>query len=139
MGDFVQFRSFENAFKKAVTNFDEKKIWFEKTKKYGKHLVVCFVFDNQLHRIPMYQSQYEIDEWANHFIDFLNTGIFDMHFYTRIYKDNNNFIGEIQKFAFGKSGKNLFYDHTQESFAFLEKYRKTVDKSVGMRKVAKPI
>jgi len=138
MGDFVQKRSFEKAFKQAVINFDEKLIWFEYTKRYGKQLVVCFVYENQLRRVPMYQSQYEIDEWANHFIDFLNTGIFDMHFYVSIYNDNSN-IDKIQKFPFGQIGKNEFYDHSPESFKFLDDYRKNINKNVGMRTVAKPL
>ena len=138
MGDFVQKRSFEKAFKQAIPNFDETRIWFEYSKKYGKQLAVCFVYENKLKRVPMYQSQYEIDKWKNHFIEFLNTGVFDMHFYISIYTEDKN-IGDIVKFKFGTSGNNEFYEYTNETMEYLHNYRKNIDDSVGMRTVSKPL
>lgn len=137
MSDFRTKTSFEKAFRKAVTNFDETKIWFEHPSKSYNQSKVCFVLDGKLRKFPMYKSQFELDHWANHFIDFLNTGNFDYNGYWRIYGDFGE-IGEVLKFPLCDQLGNYFYEHSDEMSNYLDDYRKKYG-DCGIRLVSKPL
>jgi hypothetical protein len=128
---------FEKAFKKAVTNFDETKIWF--VYKNGE-VEVCFVWNGKLNKVPMYKEQYAIDIWKNYFIEFLETGEFDYNSYWILYEDNEiakEDIGKIYKFRLHKEDGNDFEIHSDEMSNFLDNYRKKY-KACGIKQVPKP-
>jgi len=137
--DYRTRASFEKAFKKAVPNFDETKLHFEHKVGIGSESKVCFVLDGKLRKFPMYKSSYYINLWKNHFIDFLNTGKFDMNFYVILYKNGKKSIdGIVYKFPFAKFHGNEFYNHSDESMEFLNKVRETTG-DCGMETVPKPL
>jgi hypothetical protein len=130
---------FETAFKKAVTNFDETRVWFiHKSKSYAPSQV-CFVWKNKLCKVNMHKAQYDINLWKNHFIEFLETGEFDYNAYWMIYKEENEPIGDVLKFPLCKFYDDEFFTHSPEMNCYLEKYREEVDDSVGIMQVQKPL
>jgi HTH-type transcriptional repressor of NAD biosynthesis genes len=136
--DYRTKKSFEKAFIKAVPNFDETKIHFIHPSSMHDQSKVCFVVDGKLKKFPMYKSSYYVEMWKNHFIEFLNTGKFDMNFYVSIHNGKRSMDGKIHKFPFVTFYGNEFYDHSDASFALLDHIRKTKG-DCGMKTVAKPL
>ena len=139
--NFKRKASFENAFKKDVTNFDETRIWFEHKSRMNDESNVCFITDGKLQRLPMYKSQYEIDKWKQHFIEFLDTGIFEMQAYWQVYGDEvpNEVKEKIWKFPLTKSYGNYFHEHSEEFSNWLTEIKKDNPWDCGVRQITKPI
>ena len=137
MADFRTKKSFEKAFRTAVTNFDETKIWFEHPSKSHHESKVCFVLDGKLKKFKMYKSQYELDIWAKHFIEFIATGKFDYNGYWKVY-NGSRLIGETLQFPLCNKLGNEFYEHSDEVGEYITKYREETNKDVGIRLVSKP-
>jgi hypothetical protein len=107
---------FEITFKKQVPNFNELICHFEHKGKYNTYII--FVWQNKLWRLEVGRSQYYIDKWKNHFIDFFNTGEFDYYGYWRKYTTAKNDIYThiypediIYKVPLSKFAKNDCYEH----------------------------
>jgi hypothetical protein len=127
-------RIFEKAFKTAVTNFDERLIWF--THK-GDNTFVNFVWQDKLQKFRIYRDDYYINIWKQHFIDFINTGEFDYNSYWILYQDHNiapEDIGKVYKFKM----ENKFNIYSRIYSHFLFEYRKTYP-NCGIKQVTKPI
>jgi hypothetical protein len=132
---------FEKAFKKAVTNFDETKIFFSHKSKMYEPSMIEFVLDGKLKKLPMYKTQYNIEIWKNYFIEFLNTGKFDYNAYWKLYENNSinpEDINKIYKFPLCNTRGNEFYEHSNEVSEFLSNYRKKY-KNCGIKQVPKPL
>ncbi len=141
MSNFRTKKSFEKAFKLAVTNFNETKIWFEHPSRSHSESKVCFVLDGKLAKLPMYKAQYYIDIWKNHFIEFLKTGKFDYNGYWMLYEDKDiakSDIGKVFKFPLCNDLGNQFYEHSDEQGEWLDKYRKKYP-NCGIKQVTKPL
>lgn len=148
MGDYNK-RGFEKAFKKAVPNFDETKIWFSHKSKMYEPSLVCFVWQGKLWKRELYKNQYHIDLWANHFVDFLNTGEFDYNGYWKVYKSVQVKGGEwesewvddkIYKFPLCKFGDNDCYEHSKEMNEFFKSPEGAkIGRQHGIRLVPKPL
>jgi hypothetical protein len=140
MSDFRTRKSFEKAFIKSVYNFDETKIWFEHPSKMYQESNICFSVNNKLYRLPMYKSQWHIDIWKNHFIEFINTGEFDFNSYWQLYGcKNKEHEKEIYKFPCTIKNKGVIEVHSEEMLEFLDKYRKTIDDGCGIQNTCKPL
>lgn len=129
--DYKRKKSFENAFKKAVINFDETKIWFEHPSRMYLESKICFVLDRKLVKFPMYKSDYHINKWKYHFINYLETGKFDKNAYWELYPNEHiakEDIGKIFKFPLTEKSHNKFYEHSKELNDFLYEYRKKYPK-----------
>jgi len=132
---------FEKAFKKAVTNFDETKIFFEHKSKMYLPSKILFIVDGKLNKLSMYKSQFHIEIWKNHFIEFLNTGTFDYNAYWTLYPDNlisKEDVGKIYKFPLCNENGNKFNVHSKELGNFIDNYRKKY-KNCGIKEVCKPL
>jgi hypothetical protein len=132
-------KSFEKAFKLAIPNFDETKIWFKHKAKSYQESEICFVLDGKLKKLPMYKSQDNINLWKNYFIEFLATGNFDYNGYWELYSGNNksSFDNNIYKFPLTSKNYNQFNIHTDEMFKFLQEKRAKYG-DLGIRQVPKP-
>jgi len=132
---------FEKAFKKAVTNFDETKIFFKHKSKMYEPTKILFVLDGKLKELEIYKRQYFIEIYKNYFIEFIETGKFDYNAYWVLYEDDmiaKEDIGKIYKFPMCKSKWNDFYEHSEEMSNFLSNYRKKY-KNCGIKQVPKPL
>ena len=135
--DYRTQGAFWKAFQKAVPNFDETKLWLEKK---SRDLFICFVDSGRLKRCNVGKSDYYIDLWKQHFIEFIDTGHFDWYSYNIVY-DNKNInpddIGRVWRFPLiNKFGEDT-YALTDELFTFLSQYRRKY-KDCGMKQVGKP-
>ena len=129
---------FETAFKKAVYNFDETKLFFTHSTKSYEHSIISFVLDGKLKRLHIHKSQYDIDIWKNYFIEFLKTGNFDYNAYWQLYGNiSKEESAKIYKFPLCVKFGNDFYTNSDEMFRFLYSYRKEKG-DCGMKQVAKP-
>lgn len=126
---------FQTAFKKAVPNFNETICHFE-FKSRGSEVIVVIIWKGVLWKLKIHKSQYYIDLWKNHFIDFFKTGEFDYNAYWKIYKGNGKFIEEaIYKIPLCKKFGNDFYEHSPE----LDKLFKKKKNDYGIKTVPKPL
>lgn len=143
--------SFEKAFREAVTNFDETKIFFaHKGSRKGGESYIQFVWEGKLRKFKMYRTDYHLALWANHFIDFLNTGEFDYNGYWRLYansrqdKDGNwvhDWVDDkIYKFSLCKKLGSDFYEHSDEMTAFYKSPEGSkIGKQHGIKLIPKPL
>lgn len=139
--EYSQKRSFEKAFKIAVTNFDETKIWFEHKSKSYQGSNICFVLEGKLKKLFIYRTSHHIDIWKNYFIEFLNTGNFDYNGYWKLYDNhliNSNDIDKIFKFPLCENLGHQFYPNSKEMNLFLSAYRINY-KGCGIKQVGKPL
>jgi hypothetical protein len=132
---------FESYFKKVITNFDETKIWFEH--KLHEKSNICFVLNGKLVKLSLYKNKDSIDLWKNYFIEFLETGNFDMNGYYRLYNtdskgQNKFYISDILTFPLGDDHDKVFGTYSKKSFDYLNQYRKEHG-DCGMEQVEKPI
>lgn len=125
---------FEKEFKKAVTNFDERLLWF--TYK-GTDTFINFVWQNKLCKFKIYRYEHDINIWKRHFIDYINSGEFDFNAYWILYENNDiapEDINKVYKFPLEKD----FDVHSEELSDFLFNYRKKYP-NCGIKTVGKPI
>jgi len=138
MGDIKQKRTFEKLFKEAVPN-SEGKIWFYHPNKSYSQRKVFFMLDGKEVFVPMYMSEHEIEQWKEHFIEYVATGKFDKNFYCQIYGDNLPYsvTSEIHKFPMTSLGANKFYCHNNEAMKMLQAVRDKYG-DAGLKVVPKP-
>ncbi len=137
---------FEKAFKKAIPNFNELIAHFKHKRKMYEPSKVVFIWKNTLWKFEMFKSQYEIDNWKNHFIEFFKTGEFDYNGYWKKYTtdgrgNNKKFIDDkIYKIPLCKNYGNDFYEHSnslQEFYSTPE--ANGIGKQYGFEIVPKPL
>ena len=138
MGDIKQKRSFEKAFRAAVPN-SEGKVWFYHPNKSYSQRKVMFMLDGKEVHVPMYMSHDSIEQWKQHFIEFVETGEFDRHFYCQVYGDNlpQHVTKKIHKFPMTETNYDKFSCHNTDAFKMLEGVREKYG-DAGMKTVAKP-
>lgn len=144
MSDYTK-KGFEKNFKLAVPNFNELIAHFDHKSKIHQPSKIVFIWKNKLWKFEMYKSQYYIDLWKNHFIEFFNTGEFDCNGYWKKYKERNGnnvkFLDDvIYKIPLCSSYSNDFYEYSPE----LHKFYKTseaygIGNQYGFMLVPKPI
>lgn len=118
MSDYNK-KGFEKAFRKAIPNFNELIAHFEHKSKLYEPSKVVFVWNNKLWKFEMYKSQFEIDIWGKHFVDFFISREFDYNGYWRKYTTNSKGgnqtpFGPIFKIPLCKKHGNDFYEHSPE-------------------------
>lgn len=132
--------SFEKQFRKQIPNFNELICHFEFKRKSYEPCKIKFVYNNKLYSLEVYKSQYYIDLWKNHFIEFFETGIFDYNGYWIIYGDNQKPVEtKIYKIPLCSQYGNDCYGHSPE----LQKIWKTkngvkIGKQYGLKQIPKP-
>lgn len=132
--DYRTFVSFIKAFKEAIPNFDETKIFFEKKSKPYKGLNVLFVQD-KLKKLHLYCSYYYIWLWKDHFIEFLNTGTFDNYCYWKVFVNGN--VLEYRKFITESRYGTDYNPHSNEVNDYLNWLRDTHGKDSGLEHIPK--
>lgn len=138
MGDIKRKATFEKIFRAAVPN-SEGKVWFKHPSRMYQERKVCIMLDGKEVFIPMYMSKDRIEQWKQHFIEFVETGEFDRHFYCQIVGDNlpQHVTKKIHKFPMTELGSNKFYCHNQEAMKMLTEVRERYG-DAGLEVVAKP-
>lgn len=140
MKEYKNKKSFELAFKKFVSNFDETKLWFN----YKKDEVeICFVEDGKLKKFPMYKNDYYIhlDGWR--FIEYLNTGKFPLKMYVMVYAENDinprdiNRVFEFEHIETNIISFDMFHYNNKIVNDFLEQYRLKYP-DCGLKHLPKP-
>jgi len=87
----MNITAFRKAFKKAVPNLDEGRVQINKAPSAtAKDVAITIIVRGRLTNMYVYNKQYEIDLWANHFIDFFNTGKFDRNAYSTPYSGKDS-------------------------------------------------
>jgi hypothetical protein len=76
-------KGFEKALAKAVPNFDPFKVVI--SKKGSSEVKITLLVDGQMINLIMYRSDFEIERWCDHLIEYFDTGKFDMHSYWTVY------------------------------------------------------
>lgn len=134
-------KGFEKAWIKALKGFNETKILFTHTKS---KTVIKYINNNKLLGIEMWRSQYEIDQWVNHFQTYLDTGIFDTNAYWVEYTTTKNLDNSLTQNTMSKIyaipmklEKQLWNVHSTELSNFINMERKKKG-DLGFKQVARP-
>ena len=94
--NFLRRDQFENAFKNAVVNFDPFRLVFIHATQSNHGTDICFEYEGKLVKFKLNRTQEAINKFANHFIEFMQTGIFDFNLYYQIQDiRNNEFVGNV--------------------------------------------
>lgn len=133
--DYRTFSSFFNAFKGAVSNFDETRIWVETKGKVYSGLHICFVEDGKLKRCHVYCTDYYLNLWKDHFIEYLETGKFPWFCYCKIIVEGQ--VHEFKKFPLTKNYGNDCYWHSPELNEYLIQLRKDFGGNSGLEQISK--
>lgn len=140
-------KAFEKAFKKTVPNFNELICHFEHASRSYEASTIVFVWKNRLWRFKMYRHDYSINKWANHFIEFFETGEFDYNAYWKFYDTKTVAGGKTEQFWVDdviysaplcmKFGSD-FYEHSEEfSQMCRHPHFSKVGKQYGIQTVSK--
>lgn len=132
--DYNSFASFIKAFKKAIPNFDETKIFFNKKGKVYKGIDVLFVQD-RLKKRHLYCSDYHINLWKDHFIEFLETGKFDSNCYYKIFV--NSKVLEYKSFPTVSLHDTDYHWYSSELEQYMTKLRERYGKDSGLEQISK--
>ena len=100
---------------------------------------VCFMLDGKEVYVPIYMNVSSIEQWKQHFIEFVETGEFDKHFYCQVYGDNlpSHVTSKVHKFPMTSLGANKFYCHNPDAMRMLNKVREDHG-DAGIETVPKP-
>lgn len=122
--DYPRKASFEKAFREYVPNFDECKMWFIYTN--GK-VELRWAENGKLQKFSMYKSEFEIDRWCQHFIEFFETGKFEYAAYWKLTSPKNlpshMSLDDVHRFPMHESSYDKFCVHSKEMNRFLTHYR----------------
>jgi len=134
-------KGFEKAWVKLLNGFNETKIFFTHNKS---ETVIKYIHNDKLFGIEMYRCQFEIDQWLNHFQNYLDTGIFDTNAYwveyTSINKDGeiiSTYSTEINTIPMVLKNK-IWSVHSPEMNKFMDDERETKG-DIGFKQVPRPV
>lgn len=132
--EYKSFVSFIKAFKKAIPNFDETKIFFEKKGKLYNGINVLFV-DDGLKKLHLYCTDYYIELWKDHFIEFLETGHFDTNCYYEVVVNGN--VLEYKSFPTISRSDTNYYWCSEPLAEYLSALREKYGGDSGMTQISK--
>lgn len=131
-------KKFEKEFKKRMNGlFNETKLFFFHD---GGKTNIAYIDKNKLKYISVYRDTYYLDLWSNHFIYYLQTGIFDTNTYWRVYSNTKDeyWLSEITLIPM-KCEKQVWTVHSPEMDVFMRNIRSQPDKSgVGFKHHPRP-
>ncbi len=138
MGDIKRKATFEKLFREAVPN-SEGKIWFQHPSKMYSERKICFMLDGKEEKFLMYMSKEAIEKWKQHFIEFVDTGEFDMNYYCQIYGDKlpQHVTSAVHKFPFTENYSYKFATHHPRAMKLLRETKYAFG-DCGMMTVGKP-
>lgn len=134
-------KAFVKAWQKALSNFNETKIFFchDKSKT-----TIKYIHGDKLYGVEMYRCQFEIDRWIGHFQYYLDTGTFDPKAYWVVYTSEMDEEDKL-KSTYGPTvtgvlmslEKQLWNVHSPELNRFMRETR-NVNRDVGFEQVNRP-
>jgi len=137
MGDIKRKATFEKLFREAVPN-SEGKIWFQHPSAMYHQRKICFMMNGKEVKFLMYMNKHNIELWAAHFKELVETGEFDNHFYCRVTCNDPMVSKRIHKFPFTELGDNKFYAHHPDAMKMLSEAR-AGGGGFGLEIVPKPV
>lgn len=118
---------FIKAFKSAIINFNGNMVHFEKSDISGK-IKIKVKIGLEFKTLLVYREKFEIELWKNHFLEYFETGEFDMNAYWQPYTSDNSgsripFGEKIYKFPVISEFGNDFYESSPQFSGFMNSFR----------------
>lgn len=127
---------FEKELIKAIPNFDETKIWFERGKKLYEPTYICFSLGGKLKKIRGYKHQETIDIWKHYLIEWLDTGIFDPCYYWKASSGKNKVYPAVYRIPLDFS-ETIISSYSEQFQKFMSDFRKE-NGDTGFTPIPKP-